>query len=649
MPPQLSSGSSTDPAPVLVRPRARASLVGVGPLQDLFLRERWLVGPVPDAASLPQKLRQRGAAGKPPMSVPQRAAEGAPRLAWGIRHASGLQIGPVARTGMVGVGPGEDLLFRQVRPAEAAGRGPVEPLTGIVRRVRAVMAHFRRSVTADHELPRPSAPVIRREAQLSPSAGVTRTGLIPMKRYSLNRRSLSFLLHGVAAVVGTAAAAALAAPPAPAPGSVSFYRDVFPILQRRCAGCHQPAVRSGKLSVVTYAALKSGGVGGPGFVTGKPADSPLYKTISGKKPTMPKDGPPLGAAEVEKIRLWIVQGARDDTPEPRDPISAERPPVYAAPPVLTAVAYSPGGDLMAVSGYREVLLHRGDGSGLVARLVGRSQRIESLAFSPDGKTLAAVGGTSCRFGELQLWDVATRKLLKSVEVGFDVLYGASFAPDGKSVAFGGAEKSAYLYSVPEGRQLIKFDNHSDWVFGTTFSRDGKNMVTTSRDRAIKLVEIATKNFVDDVNYQVYNGGYFAIARNPQADEVAVGGEEGLVRYYSVFKKQARTMNREDYNLLRTFEKMPAAIYAVAFNGDGSLMAVGGQASEVWVFKTADGSRVATLKGFKGSVHGLAWHPKTGHLAVAGFDGRIRVYAVPSAQTVREFVPMPLSAVAAVRG
>ena len=361
---------------------------------------------------------------------------------------------------------------------------------------------------------------------------------------------------GAAVVGGSLAAnraAAQAKPPAapakgPAaaakpPSQVSFHKEVYPILARQCAGCHQPASRSGKLSVVSYAALKSGGLAGAGFVSGKPADSPLYKSISGKNPTMPKGGAPLSTKEVETIRLWIAQGGRDDTPEPKDPISQQRPPVYTNPPVVTALAYSPDGETLAVSGYREILLHKSDGTGLVGRLVGRSQRIESVAFSPDGKTLAAVGGTSSRFGELQLWDVAQRKLINKADIGFDILYGVSFSPDGKMVAFGGAEKSAYVYSVPDCQQLLKFDNHSDWVFATTFSRDSKNMVSTSRDRAIKLVEIATKNFIDDINYQVYNGGYYAVARNPVTDEVAVGGDEGLIRYYSIYKKQARTMNR----------------------------------------------------------------------------------------------------------
>ncbi|HTE17319.1 MAG TPA: WD40 repeat domain-containing protein, partial [Armatimonadota bacterium] len=356
-------------------------------------------------------------------------------------------------------------------------------------------------------------------------------------------------------------------------------------------------------------------------------------------------GKPLSAKEVETIRLWIAQGGRDDTPEPRDTISQERPPVYSNPPVVTALAYSPDGETLAVSGYREILLHKSDGSGLIGRLVGRSQRIEALAFSPDGKTLAAVGGTSSRFGELQVWDVPQRKLINKADIGFDILYGVSFSPDGKMVAFGGAEKSVYVYSVPDCQQILKFDNHSDWVFSTTFSRDSKNIVSTSRDRAIKLVEIATKNFIDDINYQVYNGGYYAVARNPMTDEVAVGGDEGLIRYYSIYKQKARTMNREDYNLLRTFPKTNGPIYSLAFSPDGSLIAAGGRPSEVMVYNTADATPVskpvATLKGFSGSVHSLAWHPKGGQLAVAGFDGSVHLYAMPAGTLVKSFVPVPM--------
>ena len=58
-----------------------------------------------------------------------------------------------------------------------------------------------------------------------------------------------------------------------------------------------------------------------------------------------------------------------------------------------------------------MLLWKGDGSALLARLVGLSERIQTLRFSPDGTRLAAAGGRPAQMGEIQVWDVAKRKLL----------------------------------------------------------------------------------------------------------------------------------------------------------------------------------------------------------------------------------------------
>src|SRR5262249_38308296 len=149
----------------------------------------------------------------------------------------------------------------------------------------------------------------------------------------------------------------------------------------------------------------------------------------GKPAAMPKSRPPLLDRDVEVVKKWISQGAKDDSPATTlQVVDAEHPPSYNLPPVLTALAYSPASKLLAVSGYHEVLLHHADGSGLVARLVGLSERIQSLAFSPDGTLLAVAGGSPCRFGEIQVWEVAHHKLKLSVSVTYDTVYGASWSP-----------------------------------------------------------------------------------------------------------------------------------------------------------------------------------------------------------------------------
>src|SRR5436190_23580689 len=82
-------------------------------------------------------------------------------------------------------------------------------------------------------------------------------------------------------------------PAAPVAKPVSFYRQVRPILQRHCSGCHQPAKQGGNLQLISYELFKKGGENGASFVPGKPDESQIVKQISGVKPEMPLNSDPL--------------------------------------------------------------------------------------------------------------------------------------------------------------------------------------------------------------------------------------------------------------------------------------------------------------------------------------------------------------------
>ncbi len=164
------------------------------------------------------------------------------------------------------------------------------------------------------------------------------------------------------------------------------------IFQQHCQGCHQPAKPLGGFVMTDYAdLLKTGDHEQPGVVPGQPDKSFLVEqiTLQGRGKTAdhaqerrPARRPPRSKSS----RSGSPKGPRTTRRcSVRDPIDAEHPPVYELPPVITSVAFSPDGTLLAVAGYHEVLLHKADGSGLVGRLVGLSERIQSLAFSPDGK------------------------------------------------------------------------------------------------------------------------------------------------------------------------------------------------------------------------------------------------------------------------
>ncbi|MBM3737703.1 MAG: DUF1553 domain-containing protein [Acidobacteria bacterium] len=90
--------------------------------------------------------------------------------------------------------------------------------------------------------------------------------------------------------------------------SVSFSRDVKPIIENRCAKCHGASMQLGKFDMRSREAVLRGGEKGPVVVPGKPDESSLYRKVAGiEKPVMPMDGK-LSAKEIEIIRGWISDG-----------------------------------------------------------------------------------------------------------------------------------------------------------------------------------------------------------------------------------------------------------------------------------------------------------------------------------------------------
>jgi WD40 repeat protein/mono/diheme cytochrome c family protein len=466
---------------------------------------------------------------------------------------------------------------------------------------------------------------------------------------------------------------------------VSYYEQIRPIFQARCQGCHQPAKDKGDYIMTDFAKLLAGGEDkGVAIVAHKPDKGSLIRQIMvvDGVAEMPRKRDTLAADEIALITRWISEGAVNDTPEnAKERYDMDNPPVYAMPPVIPSLDYSPDGTLLAIAGFHEVLLHKADGSGLVARLVGLSERIESIKFSPDGTRLAVSGGLPGRMGEIQVWDVATHALTISAPATFDTVYGVDWSPDGKVISFGCSDSTVRGIDSKSGKQVFFQGAHSDWVLDTVFSLKGDHLISVGRDHTVKLHKFDEQRFMDNVTSitpGALSGGIASVSRNPMKDEILVGGADGIAKVYRMYRTSARKIG-DDANLIRKFPKVKGRIYSVSYSPDSKKIAVGSSldgrgAVSIYSYdfdgKVPDDIKKIANKEDKRrseedrkklaayhasgvktmasaifsntAIYAIAFHPDGKTIAAAGTDGHVHFINAGDGSMTGKFLPVTLN-------
>ena len=358
----------------------------------------------------------------------------------------------------------------------------------------------------------------------------------------------------------------------------------------------------------------------------------------------------------------------------------EHPPVYRRPPAVTSLDYSPDGQLLAVSGFHEVFLLNADSGERIARLIGLSERVQSVRFSPDGNWLAVTGGMPGRMGELQVWKLADQALALSLPVTFDTVYGVSWSPDSAKVAFGASDNAVRVVEVATGEQLLRMASHDDWVLDSTFSADGSHVLSAGRDMTVKLTELATGRFVDNVTSitpGALKGGIQGIDRHPHLDQIVVGSADGIPKVYRMFRHTPRKIG-DDANQIFELFPMPGRLFSVRFNHAGNRIVAGssldGQGAVTvcsydYTADVPDGVKEVMTKipgtrndadrklladyrdrGTKllarveipsSSVYAVALNPAGTQAAAAGTDGIVRLIDVATQKVVKEVISCPL--------
>ena len=451
------------------------------------------------------------------------------------------------------------------------------------------------------------------------------------------QRGLPGLLAIFACFLECGGGGALAAEVAAVAPGVSFRRDVAPILLKQCQGCHGPEKSKGKFRLDSFERLtKAGESKAAPVVAGKAEGSEIFRLIAtgDEEDRMPKKGAALPAGQVTIIRQWIDEGARFDGPDPAASLVEDEehpapPEVYPQPVAVTALAFSPDGKELAVGGYHEITLWNPADGTLVGRIKKLGERTYGLAYSPDGKLLAAADGTPGVFGEVRLCDPAARKAGKVLERISDVMLVVRFSPDGTRVASGGADNAVKVFDVVSGKRELLIEQHADWISDLAFSPDGLRLVTASRDKSARVFDaksgamlsafLGHEDFVSGVAFNadgkvIYSAGrdrkirMWTAADAKQMDRLTrFDGEPfkleaGLrMLFCSCADGTVRQYTQENLELVRAYPRSSDWVYSIAIDAKNRRLAAGSYSGQVQVWDMDKGTVVSGFLAAPGMV------------------------------------------------